>query len=129
MKLLIGGGARCGKSTLAELIGRELALPVYRADDLIHLGWSEASEAFADVIAHGRDGIYEGVATVRALRKLMKRSKARPCTRYIHLSTPRVTLTDKQIAMNRAVESVYREVFPKLRVRGVEVWANPFISA
>lgn len=121
MKIVIGGGARCGKTTLAERMAADLQLPVYHADDLMHLGWSEASDAFADVIAHGRDGIYEGVATVRALRKLMKRSRARPCTRYIHLTTPRVTLTDKQHALNTAVQSVYRELHLPLRARQVDV--------
>jgi len=127
MKLVIGGGTRCGKSTLAEHIGRALRLPVYHADDLIHLGWSEASEAFADVIAHGRDGVYEGVATVRSLRKMMKRPRIRPCTEYVHLSTPMVALTPKQHALNAAIESVYREISPRLRARYVQVRVNSYL--
>lgn len=121
MKIVVGGGARCGKTTLAELIGRELDLPVYHADELTNLGWSEASEEFARVIEHGRDGVYEGVATVRSLRKLLKRTRARPCTTYIHLRVPRVELTPKQVAMNHAIESVFREVMARLVARGVEV--------
>lgn len=128
MKIVIGGGCRCGKTTLAERLARERGLPLYHADDLIHLGWSEASEAFAEVIEHGRDGIYEGVATVRSLRKLMKRSRARPCTLYIHLTVPLVSLTAGQRGMNTAVESVRREVVKPLGARGVELVVGGFSS-
>lgn len=121
MKIVIGGGARCGKTSLAELLAREHGLPVYHADDLIHLGWSEASDAFADVIEYGRDGIYEGVAAVRALRKLLKRTRARPITRYIHLTFPRTSLTEGQRKMNVGIEVVHREIRSRLRDRGVEL--------
>jgi hypothetical protein len=121
VKIVIGGGCRCGKSTLAEALGREHGLPVYRADDLMHMGWSEASDAFADVIAYGRDGIYEGVAAVRAMRKLIKRMGSRPCTRYLHLTRAWTPLTPRQAGLNTAVETVWRDVAPKLRARGVIV--------
>lgn len=120
MKLVIGGGARCGKTTLAELLSREHGLPVYHADDLLHLGWSGASDAFADVIAHGRDGIYEGVASIRALRKLLRHARpSRPCTRYVHLSQPHLPLTAAQAGMNAAVQSIWRDLAPRLRSCGV----------
>lgn len=121
MKIVIGGGARCGKSTLAELIGRQHGLPVYCSDELIRLGWSEASDAFADVIDFGRDGVYEGVATVRALRKMLLRSLARPCSHYLHLARPRTLLTHGQLTMNYGIETIYRDLASRLRRRGVQV--------
>ena len=119
MKLVIGGGARCGKTTLADHLARCNGLPVYHADDLLSLGWREASDAFADVIAFGRDGIYEGVAATRALRKLLARSRARPCTMYVHLNEPFVGLTDQQRTMNIGAETVFRTMIRPLHRRGV----------
>lgn len=127
MKIVIGGSTRAGKTTLADQLAFQHGLPVYHSDDLIPLGWSQASDAFADVIAHGRDGIYEGVATLRALRKLLRRPTGRvpPCTSYVHLVhpvIPWVHVTPGQRAMNAAIASVWRDMAPRLRARGVSVW-------
>ena len=128
MKLVIGGGCRCGKTTLADVLGELHGLPVYHADELADLDWSAASDAFADVIAYGRDGIYEGVATIRALRKLLRRTppgRVPPCTSYLHLRLPFVALTPAQRAMNAAVDSIWRDVEPRLRARGVGMYEWP----
>lgn len=107
-------------------MARDMGLPLYHSDDLIRLGWSEASEVFADCIAWTSRGIYEGVATIRALRKLLARSRVRPCTRYLHLVHARENLTRGQALMNQGLQTMWlRDVRGPLIARGVEVQIIP----
>jgi SPP1 gp7 family putative phage head morphogenesis protein len=125
-RLAILGAPRAGKTTTALELGRRLGLPVHHADDLIALGWSEASDTLARSIAAagsdgpGSDGIWEGVAVVRALRKLLAQSPDKPVEQVLVLRAPHVPLSPGQQRMAAACETVLREIEPELRARGVE---------
>lgn len=122
-RLVIVGGPRTGKTTLAaELVGTRGLTRVRHTDDLIELGWSEASQRIADEwLTEPGPWIIEGVAAVRGLRKWLRANPGRPCDRVVHLLTPKVFLTSGQAGMTKGHAKIWREVEPELRARGVEI--------
>ena len=119
MRVCIVGGPRTGKTTLASTM-----LDPLHTDDLIGaLDWSAVSEIIATQwIPKPGPWVIEGVALVRALRKWIERNAAgKPCDRVIVLRTPKVELTPGQAAMAKGHETIWREVEPQLRKRGVEI--------
>jgi len=122
MRVAIVGGPRAGKTTLALNLGWKLALPVRHADDLIALGWSEASDRLArEILAADSGGIFEGVAIVRALRKALDMSPSRPVDALVILPEAREPLTPEQRAMWRAQGTLLDGVLYELGRRGVRV--------
>jgi adenylate kinase family enzyme len=117
-RTVIVGGPRTGKTTLAKKLGRK----TLSSDDVRHLGWSEASEHIATHMGRGNDGVIEGVATARALRKwLASHPEGKPCDEVIHLKTPHVECSKGQAAMGKGCETVFAEIEPELRRRGVVI--------
>lgn len=121
LKIVIGGGCRCGKTTLSERVAKRFGLELYHSDDMIGLGWSNASDAFAQLIVSKASGVFEGVACTRALRKLMAATDGRPCDVYVHMIEPHVALSRGQLAMNKGVDTVFEEIRAELTNRGVMV--------
>lgn len=137
-RICITGGPKTGKTTLAEQLACDrdvqwwkqhpsTLLPpelVRHTDDLIHLGWSEASQHVADEwLTQTGPWIIEGVAVVRALRKWREvhPGEAPPVDRVIRLITPHVTLVKGQAAMAKGEETVWVEVEPWLLEHGVAI--------
>lgn len=129
MRIVILGGPKTGKTTLANHLalggtftdgrtgpGRTRgpgAKAVRHTDDLIHLGWSEASQHVADEWLNAPGPwIIEGVAVARALRKWRDAHPGEPppVDRVIRLTVPHVALTPGQRTMTRGEETVWREV-------------------
>lgn len=123
-RIAIIGAPRAGKTTLALELGALTGLPVHSSDDLIALGWSEASSAAADLIEAGAatGGIFEGVAVIRALRKLLRRRPDKPVDAVMIMHLPRTRLTSGQAAMAAGVRSIVHEVLPEMQARGVDVY-------
>jgi len=122
MRVAIVGGPRAGKTTLALGLGWKLALPVRHADDLIALGWSEASSRLAhEILAADGGGIFEGVSIVRALRKALDESPGRPVDALVILPEAREPLTTEQRAMWRAQGTLLDGILYELGRRGVRV--------
>lgn len=123
MKIIIAGGPKTGKTTLANELAEKCGHPAKHTDDLISLGWSEASQLCADDWLNTEgDWIIEGVATTRALRKwLQANAEGKPCDQVHYLSEPHVELTKGQQAMAKGCFTVWMEVFNELRERGVEI--------
>lgn len=128
MILAITGGPRTGKSHLGEALALTSGTALLRTDDLIGLGWSEASQAVAAQLLvatdAGRDLIAEGVAVPRALRKALDQSDARPCDRLVVLRAVRPEVgarTPGQVTMERGLYRVLREIWSELVARGVEI--------
>lgn len=128
MQVLITGGPRTGKTTLADRLGAKLGIPVRHTDDLVgQLSWSEASEEVAwSWLADPLPFIIEGVSIPRALRKwLAANPEGKPADKIIYLSVPRAELSAGQAAMAKGVATVWREVAPELVRRGVEIVFDP----
>jgi len=123
--IAIIGAPRAGKTTLANELACTLALPVVHADDMIALGWSNVSETLARLmIQDPTPAIYEGVAVVRALRKLLEMltaagSPMMPLHRCIVLERPWLVLTPGQDRMRRGCATVLAGIAPELARRGV----------
>lgn len=135
-RIVILGGPRTGKTTLAksmalqarrgarpQTVGMDGHVNVYHTDDLIRLGWSEASRAAAMWFDEPGPWIIEGVAVVRALRKWRDAHPGEPppVDRVIRLTTPHVELTSGQATMARGEETVWLEVEPWLAEHGVSI--------
>lgn len=126
-RIAITGGPRTGKTTYAERRAGDLyghgvdGLELRHTDDLIHLGWSEASEAAAAWFDEPGPWIIEGVAVSRALRKWRERNpgKPPPVDEVYYFSEPHVPLTPGQATMAKGVRKVHDEIEPWLRNHGV----------
>ena len=124
VSVVICGGPRTGKTTLAEKYGGlHKGLPVYHTDAFKSLEWSRASDAVVVWLETftGRF-LIEGVAGARALRKFLQRNPDRkPCDVVFRLTRPFVELTPGQESMRKGEETVWREIEPELRRRGVVI--------
>lgn len=118
-RIIIAGGPRTGKTTLAATYPGL----VLHTDDLIgQLDWSAASGVAAGWFDVPGPWVIEGVATVRALRKwLAAHASGQPADLVLWLGTPLVARTPGQVTMARGCETVWAEVLPLLRARGVAV--------
>lgn len=123
-RIVIIGGPRTGKTTLALALADWFGVDVMHTDDLIgSLDWSAASEHVATVwMSKPGPWILEGVAAVRAIRKRVALHQGeRPCDEVIVLETPRVELTKGQAAMAKGHARIWAEVRGEVEGRGVVV--------
>jgi hypothetical protein len=129
-RVVLAGGPRTGKTTLAETIGALFGGRVYKTDDLIDShDWSEASAECARWMkASPGPWIVEGVAAVRALRKWLDLNPTgTPCELVIWMGTPVVRRTPGQETMAKGCATVWngkpgeRGVLARLLDRGVMV--------
>jgi hypothetical protein len=128
--IAIIGAPRAGKTTLANELACTLALPVVHADDMIALGWSNVSDTLARLmLGDPTPAIYEGVAVVRALRKLLLLTTAdsKPRVhRCIVLEQPRIALSPGQESMRRGCATMLAGIAPELVRRGVTMERHPW---
>ena len=122
-RVIVSGGPRTGKSTLAVRAGERHKRAVRHADSLIgQLEWSEASEEVSRWLDEPGAWIVEGVSAPRAIRKWLRANPDKPLpATIVHFREPVQVQTDKQRAMAKGVETVWREILPELRRRGAEV--------
>ena len=124
-RLVIAGGPRTGKTTLAASCAEYAGVDPRCTDPLMDLGWSEASAAVATWFDAEGPWIVEGVSTVRALRKwLAAHPEGKPCDRVILLREVVVDpaeLKPGHRSMAKGVETVWSEIVGELRARGVEI--------
>lgn len=126
MRILITGGPKTGKTTLAKQLGAELSARVLHTDDLIPLGWSEASAEVASWMGRGDPVVIEGVAVPRALRKWFAMfPTCKPADKVIFLGKPWQELSPGQLAMTKGLVTVWKEVVGELVARGVELVFDP----
>lgn len=122
-RVLIAGGPRTGKTTLALSLGSARGISVRHTDDLIvSHGWSEASLEVSRWFDEPGPWIIEGVAVVRALRKWLERNPERERTPgdVLHwLGTPKTARTSGQTTMARGCETVLGGIRHQLEHIGV----------
>jgi len=127
VRLLIAGVPRSGKTTLAALRADEASragapLEVRHTDDLIgRFDWSGASAEVATWFGRSGDWIVEGVAVGRALRKWFAARQDAPCDVVVWMPRPRFALSSGQLTMAKGCLTVWAEVEPELRRRGVAI--------
>lgn len=139
-RIVICGGPRTGKTTLANHLGLggtfengrtgpgRTAGPgadrIRHTDDLIGLlGWSYASAGVATWFGAPGPWIIEGVACVRALRKWRDAHPGEPppVDRVIRLTESHAALSRWQAAMTKGEQTVWAEIEEWLLESGVEV--------
>lgn len=138
-RIVILGGPKTGKTTLAGELWRKAVTAwvaergpivdlegpaLMHTDDVMHLGWSEASETASKWFDTSAPWIIEGVAAVRALRKWRDAHPGErpPVDRVIALWEPHVELTPRQGGMMEADLKRWREdVCPWLRRARVRI--------
>lgn len=124
MRLLITGGPKTGKTTLAKQLGAQHNIPVRHTDELVRThGWSEASDAVRGWLEEPGPWIIEGVAVPRALRKWYAAhgEEGMPADHVVLLDQPKVKRTAAQDSMAKGINTVWEEVAPLLDGSGVPV--------
>lgn len=120
-RIAICGGPRAGKTTFVAKHWPDAR----HTDDVMHLGWSEASAEVSTWFDEPGPWCVEGVAVVRALRKWLARSpEGKPCDRLIMCVYIGSDVSKGQDAMRKGVDSVMREIGGELQRRGVVVQLN-----
>ena len=141
-RIAIIGGPRTGKTTLAHKLADGAFIPIRHTDDLIEMGWSEASAYAAKWFDEDGPWVIEGVAVGRALRKWLNanvshvfpgkdaykpsvETRVKPCDKLIVLTEPHMALGRGQETMAKGVFAVLDEIVPELISIGVEIeWDN-----
>ena len=120
MKIVIIGGPRTGKSTLA----RTFDIPVYCGDPISLVkdpeegvtylpnikDWSVQSMHICNEWFSKDEGVFEGVAMVRALRKWAVLNDTMPCDKIIYLTETKVEQSKGQISMMKGIKTVWEEI-------------------
>ena len=126
MRVLITGGPKTGKTTLAKQLGAVYGEPLHTDYLIGRLDWSEASAKVAEWMQEPAPWIIEGVAVPRALRKwLAANPTGKPADKVIFLGKPWHELSPGQLAMTKGLVTVWKEVVGELVARGVELVFDP----
>ena len=123
MKILITGGPKTGKTTLArELATKYKISKIYHTDDLIlKYDWGFESDIVNSWLKEDNI-IIEGTTVPRGIRKwLFNNDSGKPADIVYYLKEPKVKISKGQATMTKGIDTVWSEVLPELRKRGVTV--------
>lgn len=122
-RIIVAGGPKTGKTTLALRLGKKLARPVRHSDALIKSHeWSEDSKEVASWFDEPGSWIVEGVASARAIRKWLASHEGKPLdAAVLYCREPLITRSKGQETMAKGERTVWLQVEPELRARGVLV--------
>ena len=123
MRIGIFGAPDSGKSSFADRLGGDPGVTLYRTDHYIELGWSVASQKVCDLLtADTGPLVVEGVAVPRALRKWLRaNAEGRPLDALVYMATSFRQNDKGQAAMAKGMMTVFAEIAPELRARGVKL--------
>jgi len=99
-RIAIVGGPRSGKTTLAQLV---IDRPVIHTDMFRHLPWGDVPGTIIRACAVQPRFVVEGVQIARALRAGLQ------VDAIIYLDDPKAELTKGQMAMQKAIATVFNE--------------------
>jgi hypothetical protein len=121
-RIVIAGGPRSGKSTLAQNISRGGRIKVRGTDELLALDWSESSLVASSWFEYPGPWICEGVAMPRALRKWLARNPSdAPADLIVWMNEAVSPRVPGQEGMAKGCATVWREILPELDRREVRV--------
>lgn len=121
-RIIITGVPKSGKTTLSQS-DQYKGFSIKHTDDLNEkYEWSKESEVVASWFDNPGPWIVEGVTCPRALRKwLQGHPRGAPCDSVIFLPSPRIELNKGQLAMGKGLVTVWAEILPLLKSRGVKI--------
>jgi hypothetical protein len=99
-RIVIAGGPRCGKTTLASLVTDRFVLAT---DDYMNLPWADVPNLINAKLVDMPAFVLEGVQAGRCLRKGLKVD----CV--IWLSAPMTTTNKAQRSMAKGIEKVFND--------------------
>lgn len=122
-RIVIAGGPRSGKSTLAAKLNADRGYRVHDGEELVGLDWSGGSLRAAQWLDEPGPWICENVAMARALRKWLARNPTRtiPADLIIHIGFQVAARTPGQAAMAKGCQTVWEEIRPELIRRGARI--------
>lgn len=111
MRIAIIGWPGTGKTTLGKQLAEDLKLPYHSTDEVISLGWSEASLEVSTWL-DAPEWIIEGVALPRAFRKWRANHPGEPCPvdRLVHLTQNFRDLKPGEVSMGKGIDTVLKEL-------------------
>lgn len=120
-RIVIAGGPRTGKSTLAKRLSGG-GYRLHDGEELIGLEWSAGSLRAAGWLDGPGPWICENVAMARALRKwLVAHPVGVPADLVVQLHAQVADRSPGQQRMALGCATVWREIVPELRRRGAKI--------
>jgi len=122
-RVVVAGGPKTGKTTLAIRLGKRLGRQTRHSDSLVMSHeWGDDSAEVARWLDEPGEWIVEGVTMARALRKWLARHESKaPDVTVIYCREPLISRSKGQETMAKGVETVWRQVQPELRGLGVRI--------
>lgn len=127
----IVGTPRCGKSTFATKLAKQLGIDLVSTgkralvatDNFIGVPWESVPDAVLDSVKDREDCIIEGCQTARVLRRMLRNDPGSiaKLKRVYYFDYPFVTRTPGQETMAKGIAKVWSEVRPLLVRAGVEI--------
>lgn len=120
-RIVIAGGPRSGKSTLAGKLKPD-GYRLHDGEELKGQGWSDGSERASRWLDEPGNWICENVAMARALRKwLIRNPTGLPADLFIQLDTQVAERVTGQITMAAGCRTVWDQIEPELVRRGAKI--------
>lgn len=121
-RIVICGGPRVGKTSLAQRLAQESGLPVVSTDNFIGVPWGSVPETVILSVKYAEDWILEGIQATRVLRKWLQTAPLEARITVVHyLKTPVVARTKKQDSTAKAVASVLDSIRRDLQTLRIPV--------
>lgn len=130
MRIAICGAPRCGKSTFASKLARELGIDLFSTgkkalvatDNFIGVGWDNVPKCVMERLVELDDWVLEGTQATRVLRHWYRTApETLRLDRVYFFDRPWVVRNGGQNAMAKGVATIWREVRPELQRRGVPI--------
>lgn len=123
-RVVIVGGPKVGKTTVGRKLAVAMGAKLVETDVFAEMEWSEVSNQVAVLLAQPGVWVIEGTAAVRGLRKWLVRNEGPPPFAVVRLARVTAERSDGQETMAKGILTIWREIAPELRARGVRVLAD-----
>jgi hypothetical protein len=119
-RIVIAGGPRAGKSTLAANLNSDRRYRIHDGEELVGCDWSAGSLQASRWLDEPGPWICENVAMSRAMRKWLARNPTKPfpADLIIHVGLQVVDRLPGQQSMALGCQTAWEEIKPELMRRG-----------